>query len=105
MMRERQRKTSSFILHACSLFSEKEGRQVSVSVLNDMHAYIHLFIYICTHTTSNGLAVDEGRVDTSQDSTGEDIRMYLVCCIPQYATPCSASGDPQVIGSSARCDN
>lgn len=58
-----------------------------------------------THITSNGLAVDEGRVDTSQDSTGEDIRMYLVCCIPQYATPCSASGDPQVIGSSARCDN
>lgn len=55
--------------------------------------------------TSNGLAVDEGRVDTSQDSTGEDNRMYLVCCIPQYATPCSASGDPQVIGSSARCDN
>ena len=32
----------------------------------------------CTHITSNGLAVDEGRVDTSQDSTGEDNRIVQV---------------------------
>ena len=31
-----------------------------------------------THITSNGLAVDEGRVDTSQDSTGEDNRIVQV---------------------------